>query len=162
MLKKLIVITLTASVLLFSLFQLCSCAQSLSAMTFMQEFCSAYGVSSPVYSPTVREGEAGYVSEGFFLSLYGEEPYAVRDFAIILRSDLDGILECGVFVCYSDYDALTVSDMLERRIELIREVAASSGLEYPNNAFIMRENKCVVMSVLPDSERARRIWKRII
>lgn len=162
MLKNVTVIILATAVLIFSLLPLCSCTQATDASALMREFCSAYGVSPTVYSPMVREGEEGYVKEDFFFSLYGEEPYAVRDFALVLLSDLDSIFECGVFVCYNDYDALTVSDMLERRIELIREVAASSGLKYPKDAFVMRENRCVVMAVLPDAEHARRIWKRII
>ena len=156
-----------ASVLLVSLLctllaLLLSCAEGRSARALMEEFCSAYGIAHTVYSPEVREGEAGYVKDGFFAQLYGEGEEWVSDFAIVLLSDTAHLSECGVFICYTDYDAIQVTDMLHRRIKLIREVGAASGLAIPEGAFVYREGRCVVVCALPDEAIARRLWREIL
>ena len=142
--------------------QLCSCAEERDAHSMMSEFCSSFGIGSAIYSPTVPEGEEGYVKEGFFKSLFAEEQESVSDYAVVLLSGLDSAGECGVFVCRSAYDALLVTEMLERRTELVRSVAAAAGLSFPDEPFILRDGKCVVLCILPDASRARRIWKHII
>ena len=162
MCKKLTVTILIAAILILLVLPLVSCSELADAHSLMTEFCSAYGIDTTIYSTTVQQGEEGYVTQRFFFSLYGEDMGSVSSFAVILDSDLDRISECGIFVCYSDYDAILVTDMLSRRLELIQGVAASSGLSLPDGAFIIRENKCVVLAALSDADQARRIWKRII
>ena len=139
-----------------------SCSQNVNAYSAMREFCTSFGIRSVIYSPIVPEGAEGYTEAGFYESLFGEKPDTVSDYAVVLLSGLDYVGECGIFVCYSSYDALCVTEMLERRIEFIRSVSASSGLKFPEQSFVMRENGCVVFAVLPDAEEAKRIWKHII
>ncbi len=157
--KKLLILFLVLSI---SVLALASCAEQRSALAICREFASAYGVEGVIYSPTVREGEEGYVREGFFESLYGEPQDSVRDYAILLCSDLDSISEVGIFICESDYDALLVTEMQECRLENIRRVAASAGMSFPEGAFVMRKNKCVVLCAISDAERAERILRRVI
>ena len=155
---------LLALIIILSTLVLClsACSEERSALAICREFASAYGVEGAIYSPTVREGEEGYVREGFFESLYGEPQDSVRDYALLLCSDLDSIGEVGIFICESDYDALLVTEMLGRRLENIRRVAASAGLGFPEGAFVMRKNKCVALCAIADAERAERILRRVI
>ena len=154
---------ITAFILLFSLAaSLLSCSEKRSARALMREFSIAYGIDSPIYSPDVREGEEGYINSGFFSELYGEGEEWVSDFAVVLLSDLEAASECGVFICYTDYDARQVSEMLRRRIELVRSVAAISGLSLPDGDFVYREGIVVVMAILPRTDTARKLWGEIL
>ncbi len=155
---------LLALIIILSTLVLClsACAEERSALAICREFAAAYGVEGAIYSPTVREGEEGYVREGFFESLYGEPQDSVGDYALLLISDLDEIGEVGIFICESDYDALLVTEMQECRLENIRRVAASAGMSFPEGAFVMRKNKCVVLCAIADAERAERILRRVI
>lgn len=141
---------------------LCSCEKKRPASDMMRDFCAELGLRGTVFSPDVPEGESGYVSGDFFSSLYGESDEYAADFAVVLLSDLEYAAECGVFICYSDVDAVRVTDMLHRRIELMRSVAAVSGLRFPEDAFVYREGRAVVMCALHGAPNARALWRAIL
>ena len=160
--KRIFSFVLLISMLSSFVFVFCSCEKAQSADLLMNEFCRTYGISATVYTPSAKEGETGYVTEDFFFALYGEGMERVADFAIIITSDLDTVFECGVFRSYTDYDAVLVTEMLNRRLDLMRSVSASSGLRMPEAPFVLRKSKYVVMAALPDAKRAADIWKRIL
>ena len=160
--RRVIAFLLLAPICSFLTLTLTSCSEERSAYMLMGEFCASLGVRGIIYSPEISEGEEGYVAEGFFEKLYGEGEEWVSDFAVVLLSDLGEVAECGVFLCYTDYDATQVTDMLHRRIELIRSVSAVSGLRFPDGAFVYREGRAVVMCVLDSAESARAAWRAIL
>ena len=137
-----------------------SCGESVSAYDMIREFSAAYGEIGTVYSPSVPEGERGFVREGLFESLYGDYLGSVSDYAVILHSDGVRISECAVMVAVSEYDALLLSDALFERIELIRTVAEDdSSLD---GAFVRRRGRLVVMCAVDDNGRAARIFDKLM
>ena len=160
--RKMIACGLVLALCVAAALSLTACSRTRSAYGLMSEFCTCLRVRGVIYSPVVAEGDAGYVASGFFEKLYGEGEEWVLDFAVMLLSDLGGVSECGVFLCYTDYDATQVTDMLHRRIELIRSVSAVSGLRFPEEPFVYREGRAVVMCALDDAEGARAAWRAIL
>ena len=160
--RKMLSMTLVIAISFLSVFSLASCEEKRTAALLMHEFCSARGMDPVIYTPSANEGEPGYVRSGFFDELYGEGESLVSDFAVVLLSDLARISECGVFICYTDYDALLMTDVLQRRIELVRSVAAVSGLRLSDGAFVYREGRAVVMCALSEPEDARKLWRTIL
>ena len=144
------------------LFFAVSCEKGSDATLLMQEFRSGYGVGGVLYSYAVPEGERGYCDEEFFVRLYGETPDSVSDFAVLLLSGTRGVGECAVFVCYSDYDAVLVSDMCYRRIEFLMSLSGTVDVSFAEDAFVLRRGKKIVMCALADNDRARGIWKKLI
>ena len=145
-----------------SLFFLVSCAQRQSPYSLMLEFCKNYGIDSVVFSPEISEGEAGYTDEDFFKTVFDEGIESVEDYAIVFLSSLDYVGECSVFLCYSEYDALRVCDMLRRRIDLLKSVGAGINTSYVSESVIFKSGKYVVMCSLADNELAERIWKKLL
>ncbi|MBQ9070815.1 MAG: hypothetical protein IJY23_05665 [Clostridia bacterium] len=131
-------------------------------MAIMTEFCERYGREAVIYSPSVREGESGYVTEDFFLAVYGEEPESVSDFAVVFYSDLDSIGEAAVLICYTDYDALRATDTLRRRIDLLKTLGTGQDTSSLSDAFVMRSGRVVVMCALFDNGRARKCMEKIL
>ena len=139
-----------------------SCKEKKDALTLMEEFISQYSLSGVVYSPSFGEGEEGYVSDDFFITMYSESSESVSDFAVLLQGDLDSVGECGVFLCYSDYDAILVSSILHRRIDFLKSFSLAIDTSSLASAFVMRKGRVVVMCALSDNELAHSVWKRII
>ena len=133
-----------------------------SALELMREFTEDYGWEGVIYSPSVREGEAGYADEAFFESVWGEGVEYVSDFAVVFSSSLDKSGECAVFICYNDFDAARVSEMIYRRFDLIASLGIVLDTSSLNDSFVLRRGRVVVASALPDNDRAKSVWKRII
>ncbi len=151
-------------ILLFSfvLSSFCACSDIPSALEIANEFSLAYGIDVPIYAKAKSEGDAGFADSEFFYSMYGDGEECVLDYAVLLISDLDTVGECAVFVCYTEYDAILVSDMCKRRMLLLRSLMGSADVSFLEDSFIKRKGKIVVMCVLSDNERASRIFDRII
>ena len=145
------------------LFCLCSCGgEARDASALMREFTSAYGFGGVIYSPSVREGEAGYTDDRFFESVWGEGAEYVSDFAVIFSSSLDKSGECAVFICYNDFDAARVCEMIYRRFDLIASLGIVTDTSCLEDSFVLRRGRAVVASALSDNERARNVWKKIV
>ena len=162
MVRKITALVLFCVLCITLVLSLGSCSEERPAHALMAEFCASYGIRSAIYSPSAREGEVGYVADGFFAELYGEGEEWAEDYAVVLLSDLGRASECAVFICYTDFDAGQVTDMLHRRIELIRSICAVSGLAFPEGAFVYREGRAVVMCALDRPENAKKLWREIL
>lgn len=141
---------------------LSSCSEKRSALSVMSEFRKAYSVGGVVYSPLIGEGQRGHSDEAFFVELYGEGSDSVSDYSVLLLSGIAGVGECAVFICYSDYDAILVSDMCYRRIEFLKSLSGAVDTSFAEDAFVLRRGKTVVMCALADNDRGKSIWKKVI
>ena len=133
---------------------LCSCRDQPDAYQLLSEFVSAYGAEGTIYSPSVPEGEDGYVREGLPKMIYlfsGEFP---ENYAIFLNGHTDPSSECAIFVCQ---DANMLNMVEEMSLERIRLVAA--GADY---AFVRRSGNICFYSTLKQRDRAEKIFSEII
>ena len=161
--NKFIIRPVSLILVLFILaFSLASCGQKPSPYSLMLEFCESYGIEDTVFSPLLSEGEEGYTDEDFFKIVFGEGIEAVEDYAVVFLSSLDYAGECSVFLCYSEYDALVVCDMLRRRIDLIKSIGAGINTSYVSDAVVFKSGKYAVMCALSDNELAKRMWRRLL
>ncbi|MBE6536844.1 MAG: hypothetical protein E7673_02705 [Ruminococcaceae bacterium] len=159
---RLVGVLLTLSVSVSSVFLLSACREYKSPYPLMLEFCQSYGISDTVFSSSVKEGAAGYVSESFFEQVYGEKPECVSEYAVVFLSSLDVAGECALFLCYSEYDALIACDILQIRLDLIKSMGISIDTSYAKDAVIFKSGRYAVMCVLSDNERAKRLWQKIL
>ena len=140
--------------LICMLLSLSSCKRNYDAHELLSEFVSTYGIEGVIYSPSVPEGEDGYVREGFTERIYifsGDFP---ENYAIFFNSHTDFYSECAIFIS----DDANVLDMAEEMsLERIRLVA--SGADY---AFVKRSSNICFYSTLRQRERAEKIFSEII
>lgn len=140
------------------LLSLVSCSRERSAYTIMQSFLREYGAEIVIYSPSVVEGEEGYVGDDFFetLFIYGEE--YVTDYAAALASDVFSVFECDVILCESEYGADKLEEFCRDRLQLLERVSKLSGIGFPDGSFVKRYGTVVVLSAISDNARAQRIF----
>ena len=150
------------AIMLAFLVSLSSCSEKASPSEFLARFCKEYGVSGDILSPSYREGEPGHVDEEFFESVFFESPDSVSDYAIIFFSSLDRISECSVFLCYSDYDAILVVEMLWRRVDFLKTTAAGTDASNLSDAVVFKRGKYAVMCALSDNVSAEKIWRKLL
>lgn len=156
LIAKALAISLTVA-LCVSLF---SCDDGRGASEIMNEFKDAYGIDAPLYLKVAEEGNFGYTPDGFLDYIYEGAEELVEDFALMLPSGLDFVGECGIFICYSEYDAMMMSELCAARLETIRTLTAGGGLA--EDGFILRRGRRVVICALADNPRALRIFDRIL
>ena len=142
------------SVVFLLIFLLFSCSEDLDADKLLGEFIAAYGAEGVIYSPTVSEGDNGYIDEGFVDRIYVYEGEFPENYAIFLNSHPYFGSECGVFICANDYERELVTEMCEERIELI---GRTDGV-----AFILRSGNVIFYSTFEDREMAEALWRKII
>ena len=137
-------------------------AEGKRAYDIMRKFADEYGIERTVFSPDVPEGEDGYCADGFLDRVFGNISECVSDYALIFISDLDAVGECAILVCYSGYDTIAVTEAALRRIDLLRR--ESGGLDSSNisTAFVERHGNAVILSVLPDNERALNLFDKLL
>ena len=138
------------------------CEEKRSALDLMNAFCSEYAPAGVIYSPSIKEGDEGFAGEDFFVTMYFESSDSVTDYAVFLNSNTEIVCECAVFLCYSGYDAMNVSEMLYRRIDFLKSFALAIDTSCAEDAFVLRKGKTIVMCAMPDNELAYSVWKRII
>ena len=148
-------------VLLLSML-LSSCEEKRSAYEIMEEFRRSYGIERTVFSPEIPEGEAGFCGEGFLERAFGNVSENVGDYALLFISDLDAVGEIDILVCYSAYDAAAVSESALMRLDFLRREAGDADTEYLETAFVERRGRTVILSALPDNERAMRVLDKIL
>lgn len=141
---------------------LVSCSASPSAEELMMEFAKAYGIDKTCYSKSIPEGEPGYAPVEFFTELYGNIEESVSDYAVIFTSTLSSVGECSVILCYSEYDAMRVSEAALMRLDMIKSLVGSVNTEAADDAFVIRRGRAVITCALSDNERAEKLWKKII
>ena len=124
-----------------------------SAHSLLSDFIASFGAVGVIYSPSVPEGDIGYVSEDFFITLYGAPQDSESDYAVFLSSSLDSVYEAGVFVCRDESSALYAEGLCRGRLRLL------SAMGFDGNAVVLRRRGVIFYSALPDSERAERIFR---
>ena len=160
--KRLFAKTLAIILSVSLLLTICSCEDDKDALSIMNEFCAVYKTGGVIFSRSIPEGEAGHASEDFFSIMYQSDEGSVSDYAVLLLSGLDYAGECAVFVCYSVYDAILVTDLCNKRISAIRSLGGEVNVSFTEDSFVMRRGCVVAMSALRDNDAARRIFERII
>lgn len=148
--KRFVVLLLVVAVFL----SLSSCGKEVDTFEVLADFISAYGADGVIYSPTVHEGEVGYIPEGLVERIYlfsGEFP---ENYAIFLNSRPEYGYECGLFVC-SDDGGL---DMMEEACLERARLLDPSG----ERMFVKRSGNTVFYSTMKDKERAEALWREII
>ena len=134
----------------FGLF--CSCGRSYDAHEILTEFRDAYGAEGIIYSPTVAEGEEGYLDADLGEKMFAHSSDLPRDYAVMLNSHPDTPSECGVFICTDDGELRAAEAAALERIDLL------GG----DRGFVLRQGRVVFYSVMSDSDRARKIFKEIM
>ena len=157
---KRIFISLIVIVALF--FSLSSCKEERTAVELMNEFLDSYGIESVIYSPSLSEGDVGYVDEKFFESVYGEASDSVIDYAAVFVTDTVSVGECAIFICASRYDAVVVSEICLMRIDMIASISGFSDTSSITGSFVTRNKNIVFMSVLSDNSRSKSAITRIL
>ncbi|MBO5907801.1 MAG: hypothetical protein J6Q85_06600 [Clostridia bacterium] len=113
--KKILSLVLVALLL----FSLTSCEDEPDAYSMLNQFIALYSAEGVIYSPTVPEGEVGYLRPDAFFSIYvyyGQEP---KNYAVFLNSHVDFGSECGVFVTKSDRELAALMEACLERIRLL-------------------------------------------
>ena len=140
--------------LLCMLLSFSSCEEKRDAYQLLSEFIHAYGAEGTIYSPTVSEGDDGYIREGLVDEIYlfsGEFP---DNYAIFMNHHPDFSSECAIFIC-SDADMMNmVEEMALERIRLI-----APGADY---AFVKMSGSICFYSTLKQRARAEKIFNEII
>ena len=152
--------------LFFGLLSLTACGKTPSAVSAMDSFRDAFGGGGILFSPTVLEGEDGYIGTDWLVAFFGEsaadaENPLPADYAVLLFPSLAGAREAGVFVCDDTGDALRLCELCLDRLELLRSVARAGGTPVPDGAFVRRYGKTVVYAVVEDAERAEAVFSRL-
>lgn len=130
-----------------------SCGEISAADSLVMTFTDAYGAVGTVYSPRANEGDAGYMSEGFFETLYSASPDLECDFAVFLSHSPTSPEECAVFITHDDTSRLYVYDTVMARVDFLKD------LGFGESAVVIVRGGVVFYSTLLDSERAERIWR---
>lgn len=159
-LKRLAVLIVLLSTVVL---QLASCGgEPAPPQSLMQEFCNSYGIGRTVFSPSVPEGERGYTDSAFLDTLFGDISGCVSDYAVVFTTDLAHIGECSLLLCYSKYDALTVTEAAQRRLDMLRTTHGSLDTSALDSAFLLRRGSYVLLCALEDNTLARRLWDRLL
>ncbi len=132
------------------------CGQEINCSSVMLTFADAYGIEGDVYTTDSRPWDEGYLSEEMLVRLYGENVPTYSRAAVLMCSDLYTVRECGIFITEDRDDAVTTVLLLEDRIEEL--FAYDSEVE----GDVMCFGRAVVYFALPDAERARDIWRRLL
>ena len=139
----------------FSLiFSLMGCREERDSYALLSEFISAYGAEGIIYSPSLGEGEDGYIRDGLIEKIYVFSGRFPDNFAVFLNSRPDFGSECGVFVCLGAEQCAMVEEACLERIRLL-----GRGNDC---AFVKRQGNTVFYSTMTDKERAERLWREII
>lgn len=133
-------------------FSAISCSHERTTVELVTAFIHAYHADGIIYSPTVPEGEDGYIDEELFDRIYVHTGVHPADYSIFLSSHTDSRSECGAFNCRDAEMLASVTQMCEERVRLLD---AERG-------FVVRSGMLVFYSTMSDGERARRIWNGII
>jgi hypothetical protein len=148
--KRIIAIFLTV-ILCFSL---ACCQREIDAYATLCEFVSAYGAEGVIYSPTVAEGDEGYIRDGLIEKMLIYSGDLPDNYAVFLNSHPGIGSECGVFVCESEEQCRAITEACVERIGLV-----GGGSE---RSFVKRAGTTVFYSTLSDRERAERLWREIL
>ena len=143
-------------------FNLVSCNKNIDCYSLAESFREGFGMEGTIYSPRIPEGDGGYVSEDFYILMYSDENTHAEDYAILLsgRGDLPG--EAAFFLAYSEWDAISIEEMLGARLDLIGSLFGKGEGSPAKGGFVLRSGKLVVMCATRDNERARSVVKMII
>ena len=145
--KKLISVLLILVIL-----SLTSCREEQNAYEILTEFASLYGAEGIIYSPEIPEGQGGYLPDGLVERIFLFTDGIGENFAILLNTHIDSPAECGVFVCSDDAEMLQCEEVC---LERLRVLGSEGG-------FVKRRGRVVYYALMPDPERAERIFKQII
>ena len=145
--------TLSLVIMLLLVPNLVCCHKEQSAENMMNDFLYSYGASGTVYSPSRSEGEYGYVTSELLNLIYVYDSDFPESFAIFLNPRSDYGSECGFFVAKGEDERERIVDMCEERLSLIAR---------GDEGFIITRGRVVFYSAMEDSERARRVAKRVI
>ena len=140
--------------LLLVAFNLVSCGEEIEADEIMTEFMKAYSLDGVPYSSGVGPSDDGYIDEKLFRSIYRFEGKLPPDFSIFLGAHIDYPSECGVFGAEG---AELREELVEMCLERIRTVAGNS-----DKGVVLRCDSFIFYAILPDLERAERLFRRII
>lgn len=153
---------LSISIFLSSVLCFTSCTEKKEVYALMVDFCSSYGISDTIFSPSVDEGERGYTDAVFFEYVFLEKSDAVSDYAVVFSSELNRAEECAIFLCFSEYDALVACELLRKRVDLIKAMGVNIDTSNASDAVVFKSGRYAVMCVLPDNERAEKLWRKIL
>ena len=145
---------ISAILLAIFLLSLNSCKRNRDAYEMLNEFVLAYGADGIIYSPTVTEGNDGYIRDGLIDKIYRFHGGFPTNYAIFLNGHPDYSVECGIFVCTDVEMCERVEEMCLERIKLL-----AMGEKH---AFVKRSDTVVFYSTMPDRDRAEKIFNQII
>ena len=131
----------------------CSCRGGLpAAHRLLSDFTSSYGICGVLYSYEAKEGEEGFIADGFFTTLYGREADFENDFAVFLSSSVDTVYEAAVFVTEDESSRISAEELCRARLDLL------SKMGFGESAIFITRRSVIFYSTFPDAERAERIW----
>ncbi len=127
-----------------------SCTSTSDSYAVMTDLISAYGADGIIYSPTVAEGESGYIDAALFRRIYAFECSPPLNYAIFLNSHADYGAECGVFVTSDSAETETILSLCRERVKLL-----DPKEEYGT---VIKRGNVIFYSTLRDTERAERLF----
>lgn len=147
---------LLSIILILSLFTsvLCSCRREYNAYSILYEIVSSYGGEGVVYSPSITEGNDGYIRDGLLEQIYlfsGDFP---EDYAVFLNCRPDFSSECGVFICSDAEMTNMVEEMCIERVRLL--------CQGDPRGFVKRSRNIVFYSTMKDRESIEKIFNETI
>lgn len=142
--------------LLFAiLLSLGGCSERRGAREMLSKFADCCDVSGVLYSPDIKEGEAGYIDSGFFEALYDASPDPESDYAVFLSASLDKVYEAAVFVCFDESSAFYAEEICRKRLLMIEKMG------YGGERVLIRRRGTVFYSVMPKGVDSEAIWRDI-
>ena len=145
------------------------------AMGLFDEFCSVYGElpAGRLYSSEASEWEKEYLPDKVVYSMYGEvyggesdnsgeSAYDyVEQSVIYLSSSLDTFSELAVFICRDNTSTQAVAKMCHSRIDEVLALRQLIDTECAQNARVVVVGNAVIMSVLPNTQKAENAIKAL-
>ena len=159
--RKAIAMLLAISLIILSATSLAGCGRAaVDCGELMREFAQSYGTRGKIYFRSAKEGEEGFMREGFLSELFGEEALEyTADFAYLSASGAGEVFECSLFLCNSEYAALEALELCGRRRGLIDSV---TDIDIAKNSFIIKNGRFLVFGIAPDGTRAASLWRKIL
>ena len=154
---------------LFALFTLSGCTTRYdNARVLFEDFCDIYGTlpAGKLYTSASCEWEDGYLPDEIVYSMYTDERGEcyydlVIDSAIYLCSSQDEFCELAVLVCRDNTDTQAVAKMCRIRMDSVLRLRGLVDTENAENAQIQIFGNVVIMSALPDTEKAQKALRAL-
>ncbi len=146
---------------------LSSCRTPLSPKNAMEAFAKDYPLPcGTLYFSESPARDPSHPDDQLFSLLYAspdgsDDREDIMEYAIFLGASLTYACEAGIFLCPDSESASEVMGMLSSRIFFVSNTK-ETDTTFCKDAFVKRYGRQVVYAILPDNQKALRIWDKIL